>query len=168
MILAQLILAAALVAAPGWAAAEEASGCGAFKWPLDHERAALARPDKPAVANGGPLAYDAAVTLKLAPLAEAGLPSAPERAPRSAHSFAGHFLLPAPKEPGVHKVTISSEAWIDVVDGGKYLHPAGFSSATSCEGARKSVKFDLPPRPVAIQFSGVKSDEVSAIVSSEE
>ncbi len=165
MTLARLLLGVALAAAPGWAAAEDASGCDAFKWPLDHERAALVRPDKPVVANGGALAYDVAATLKLAPLAEAGLPSAPERAPKSRQSFAGHFTLGPPATPGVHKITISSAGWVDVVDGGKFLHPAAFSGAISCEGARKSVKFDLPSRPIAIQFSGVKDGEISVIVS---
>jgi hypothetical protein len=165
---ARLILGAALAAAPGLAAADEPSGCDAFKWPLDHERAALVRPDKPAVANGGAFAYDVAVALKLAPLAEGGLPMAPERAPKSPQSFAGHFTLPAPAHPGVHKITISATGWLDVIDGGKYLRPVGVSGATSCEGARRSVKFDLPPRPITIQFSGVKNDQISAIVSPDE
>ena len=168
MTLARWIFGAALAAAPGWAAAEEPSGCGGFKWPIDHERAELVRPDRPAVANGGALAYDAPLRLKLAPLAEAGLASPPERAPKSPRSFAGHFTLAPPKTPGVYKITISSEAWIDVVDAGKYLHPTGFTGATDCEGARKSVKFALPPRPMALQVSGVKDDEISAIVSSGE
>ena len=158
-------LALALLAAPGLAAADEPSGCGGFKWPVDHERAALSNPDKPAVANGGTLAFGAAAALKLMPLADAGLPSAPERAPKSPRSFAGHFTLAAPAKPGMHKITISSPAWIDVIDGGKYLHPAGFTGATDCEGARKSVKFDLPARPTAIQFSGVADGQISVIVT---
>jgi len=160
------LAAAALIAAlPGFAAAEEPSGCGAFKWPLDRERAALAGAGKPVIANGGVLAYDVAATLKLAPLAGAGLPHAPERAPKSAQSFAGHFPLPAPAKPGIYKMTIASEGWIDVVDAGQFLHPRGFSGAVGCEGARKSVKFDLPARPVDIQLSGVKAGEIAVIVS---
>ena len=114
------LVGAALAVAPGLAAAQEGSGCGGFQWPLDHERAALVRPDKPSLANGGALAYDVATTLELAPLsAEAGLPKAPERAPKSPQSFAGHFALAAPAKPGVYKITISSEGWIDVLDGGE-------------------------------------------------
>jgi hypothetical protein len=37
-----------------------------------------------------------------------------------------------------------------------------------CEGARKSVKFDLPGRPLALQFSGVPKDQISVIVSPEQ
>lgn len=157
--------AVALAAAPGLAQAQEGSGCGGFRWPLEPERAALIRSDKPSLANGGPLALNIAMTLELQPLVSAGLPKAPERAPKSAQAFAGHFALAAPAKPGVYKVTISSPGWIDVLDGEDYLHPKAFTGATGCEGARKSVKFDLPSRPLALQFSGVESDRISVIVS---
>ena len=100
MIFGRWLLAAALAATPGLAPAQEGSGCGAFRWSLDHERAALIRPDKPSLANGGALAYDVAMTLELAPLSAAGLPKAPERAPRSPQSFAGHFTLRRAGEAG--------------------------------------------------------------------
>jgi hypothetical protein len=156
-----------LAAAPGLAAADEPTGCGAFKWPLERERAALTDVAKPAVANGGALAVNVAATLKLAPLAEAGLPQAPERAPKLSPSYAGHFALAAPAAPGMYKITLASEAWIDVVDGGQYLHPKAFSGARGCEGARKSVKFELPARPLDLQLSGVRANEIAAIVSPE-
>jgi hypothetical protein len=95
----------------------------------------------------------------------AGLPKAPERAPKFPSDFAGHFVLAAPAKPGVYRLTMSSGAWVDVLDGGSYLHPIGFSGAKDCEGARKSVKFDLPSRPLALQLSGVPRDQISVIVS---
>jgi hypothetical protein len=159
------LLAVAAVTAPGLAQAQEGSGCSGFKWPLDAERAALLRPDKPTLANGGALAYVVAMTLGLQPLAGAGLAKAPERASKSGQAFAGHFTLAAPAKPGVYRVTISAPAWIDVIDGESYLHPTAFTGATGCEGARKSVKFDLPSRPLALQFSGVEGDRISVIVS---
>jgi hypothetical protein len=154
-----------LATAPGLAQSQEGSGCDGFRWNIDRERAGLARPDKPSLANGGVLAYDVATTLALAPIAGAGLPIAPERPPKSAQSFAGHFTLAAPAKPGVYKVTISSEGWLDVLDNGAYLHPTGFTGATGCDGARKSVKFDLPPRALGIQLSGVKDERISVIIS---
>jgi hypothetical protein len=159
------LLAVAVAAGPRLAQAQEGSGCDGFRWPLDAERGALVRADKPSLANGGALAYTTATTLELQPLASAGLPKAPERAPKSPQAFAGHFVLAAPSKPGVYKVTISSEGWIDVLDGANYLRPTAFTGATACEGARKSVKFDLPSRPLALQFSGVKDDRISVIVS---
>ncbi len=165
MIFARWVLAAALAAAPGFAAAQEGSGCGAFRWSLDHERAALVRPDKPSLANGGALAYDVAMTLELQPYSGAELTKVPERLPKSTDSFAGHFTLTAPAKPGVYKITISSEGWIDLLDAGSYLHPIAFTGARACDGARKSVKFDLPARPAVVQLSGVADKQISVIVS---
>jgi hypothetical protein len=159
------LIAGALIAAPGLVQAQEGTGCGGFRWPVDRERAALVRADKPSLTNGGSIAYDVATRLELQPLSAAGLPKVPERAPRSAASFAGHFVLAVPAKPGVYRVTISSEGWVDVLDGGAYLHPTAFTGAKECEGARKSVKFDLPSRPLALQFSGVPGDQISVIVS---
>ena len=162
------VAAAALIAAPGLAQAQEGSGCNGFKWPLDHERAALVRADKASLPNGGALAYDVAMTLELQPLSAAGLPKAPERAPKSPSAFAGHFTLAAPAKAGAYRVTISSEGWVDVLDGGAYLHPIAFTGARDCEGARKSVKFDLPSRPLTVQLSGVPDSNINLIVSSDE
>jgi hypothetical protein len=165
MINARWLVAVALVAAPNLAWAQEGSGCGGFKWPLDLERAALSRADKVSLPNGSALSYDAAMTLKLEPFASAGLPKAPERAPKSPSDFAGHFTLAAPAKPGVYRITINPGAWVDVLDGGAYLHPIAFSGATGCEGVRKSVKFDLPARPLMLQVSGVKDGQISLIVT---
>src|ERR1700749_1019850 len=159
------LVAVALISAPGLAQAQEGSGCDGFKWPLDHERAALVRTDKASLPNGGALPYDAAMILQLKPFSAAELPKAPERAPRSATAFPGPFALAAPAKPGADRITISSEGWVDVLDGGAYLHPIAFTGARDCEGARKSVKFDLPARPLALQFSGVPRDQISVIVS---
>ena len=56
---------------------------------------------------------------------------------------------------------------IDVIDAGQFLRPKAFSGVLGCEGARKSVKFDLPARPLDIQLSGVRNGEISLIVSPE-
>ncbi len=162
------LVAAALAGAPGLAAADEPSGCGGFKWPLDRERAALANSKKPVVANGGALAFDAAATLKLAPLADAGLPQAPERAPKSPQSYAGHFELGAPAKAGAYKVTISSEGWIDVIDGGHFLHPTAFRARSAARGRERASSSIFPRVPLAIQLSDVKTGEISVMVSPEE
>jgi hypothetical protein len=48
------------------------------------------------------------------------------------------------------------------------LHPIAFTGARDCEGARKSVKFDLPSRPLTVQLSGVPDSNINLIVSSDE
>jgi hypothetical protein len=135
MTLRRFALAAALLAAPGLAAADEPTGCGAFRWSIDRERASLAGASKAVVADGGAIRYDEALTLA------------------------------APARPGVYKLTIASEGWIDVIDNGKFLHPKGSSGAPGCEGARKSVKFDLPGRPVDVQLSSVKDAHIALMVT---
>ncbi len=165
MTVRRCVLTAALLAAPGFAAAQEPTGCSVFKWPIERERAALAASTKPVVVNGGALRYGAGQTLALAPFAEAGLPHAPERAPKVTPSFAGHFTLGAPGKPGLYKVTLASEGWIDLIDKGAFLHPKGFSGAPGCEGARKSVEFELPGRPLDVQLSNVRDAEIGVIVT---
>jgi len=165
MTLVRWLAAIALVVAPGLAQAQEGSGCNAFKWPLDRERVALVRTDKASLPNGGALPYDAAITLQLQPFSSAGLPKAPERAPKSPSAFAGHFALAAPAKAGAYRITISLGGWVDVLDGGAYLHPIAFTGAKDCEGVRKSMKFDLPARPLALQVSGVSGDQISVVVS---
>jgi hypothetical protein len=99
------------------------------------------------------------------PFAEAKLPVAPERAPKSPTSFAGFVTLPTPSPGGVYKVSLSSEAWIDAVQDGHHVKSTAFSGATGCEGIRKSVKFDLAAAPFAIQFSGVPAASIRIAVT---
>ena len=40
-----------------------------------------------------------------------------------------------------------------------------FPTARGCEGARKSVKFDLPGRPVDVQLSNVRDPSIAVIVT---
>ena len=167
MRLAGWLIGAALAVAPGLAAADEPTGCDAFKWPLDHERAALMNSGKPAVANGGALTADAAATLKLTPFAEAGSSACAGARAEVAAILCGPFCACRAGEAGIYKITIASEGWIDVIDAGQFLHPKAFSGALGCEGARKSVKFDLPARPLDLQLSDVKNGEISVIVSPE-
>src|ERR1700722_154527 len=57
---APLLLALVLLATAPAFAAEEPSGCDKFKWPIEHERAALTAPDRIKLASGGGLAAPAA------------------------------------------------------------------------------------------------------------
>ncbi len=163
-----LTFAAALLASPIAAEADEPTGCGAFRWPIETERSALSSAERSVLGNGGDLLYGAAETLKLAPFEDANLPLPPERAPKSKPSFAGHYVLPAPAKPGVYKLTLTADGWLDVLDDGLFLHPKAFSGALGCEGARKSIKFDLPPRPVEIQISNVREADIGMIVTPSE
>jgi len=164
-----LLVGGAIAALAVPALAQEPVGCDKFKWPLDTERAMLTSPDTPAVASGAsvkpPLPVAVAVTLL--PLADAKLPMAPERAPRLPASFAGFVEVAAPPQAGTYRISLSSEAWIDVVQAGHLVKAGPHSGATGCEGLRKSVKFDLAAEPFVVQLSNVAKDSIRMAISAD-
>ena len=151
------------------AMAQEPAGCDKFKWPLDKERATLTGTDLPRLASGSrvswPLPFATTVTLLL--LTEAKLPAAPERAPKSNNTFAGLIEASAPAQTGAYKITLSSEGWIDVMQGGKRLKSTAATGVTGCDGVRKSVKFELAKAPFTVQFSGIEAASVGVAISRE-
>ncbi len=161
MVRSSLFLVALLAAAP--ALAQEPTGCGSFKWPLDQERALLAKPSP--IASGGTLAQtSAAVNVTLAPFAKAQLPSPPSRAPKYPDSYAGFLNAPAP-QAGTYRITLAQGAWIDVIQDGQTLKSAGFTGAKGCDGLAKSVKFDLAASPYIIELSGTSAHVVALVVT---
>jgi hypothetical protein len=160
-----VFLALCALAAP--ALADEPVGCDKFTWPLDKERAMLTSANTVTVASGMKLALPlpVAVTIDLAPFADAKLPMAPERAPRKADSFAGFISVPAPSQAGSYKITLSSAAWIDVTQDGHYLKSTAHTGAVGCAGIRKSVKFDLAAAPFAVQLSGVPANKIAVAIT---
>ncbi|MGD1036157.1 MAG: hypothetical protein ABR878_02985 [Roseiarcus sp.] len=161
------ILLIAALSSPAFAQAGEPSGCDKFKWPLAHERSALSAPQIARLESGATLAFDVAASVHLAPLAEAKLEMAPERAPKASPSYAGAVELDAPAAAGIFKVSLSDAGWIDVVQDGRFVKPVAVSGAADCPGLRRSVKFPLEAKPLTIQLSGVKAPDISLMVSPE-
>jgi hypothetical protein len=150
-------------------AAEEPSGCDKFKWPIEHERAALTAPDRVKLASGAEVATVPATGMTIALLApaEAKLPTPPERAPKEG-TFAGFASFKAAPKAGLYTVSLSAGAWIDVIQGGHALKPKGFSGATDCDGIRKTMKYEISAAPFVLQISGAKDNAMSvAILPSE-
>jgi hypothetical protein len=160
-----LALIALLIAVPAFA--QEPVGCDKFKWPLDHERALLASPSQ--TSSGGEMqkAIDAAVMVTLVPFADAHLPMAPERAPRSPNSYAGFVRVSALPKPGTYTITLSQGAWIDVIQDGHELKSITSSGATGCDGVRKSVKFALSTAPFVIELSGTTAHAIAIVVTAD-
>ena len=155
-----LAFIALLIAAPAFG--QEAIGCDKFKWPLDRERTLLTQVT-PAV-SGSDLALAKGAKLTLLPFAEAKLPVAPTRAPKDG-SFAGYLRISAPPAAGVYRVTLSANAWIEVVQDGQIVKSGEFSGVGGCDGLRKSVKFDLAARPFIVELSGMPSPEINVVVT---
>jgi hypothetical protein len=150
-------------------AAEEPSGCDKFKWPIEHERAALTAPDRVKLASGADVTAVPAtgMTIVLLAPADAKLPTPPERAPKEG-TFAGFANFKAAPKAGIYTVSLSAGAWIDVVQDGHALKPKGFSGATDCDGIRKTMKYQISAAPFVLQISGARDNAVSvAILPSE-
>ncbi|SMX55549.1 conserved hypothetical protein; putative exported protein [Bradyrhizobium sp. ORS 285] len=153
------------LAANSTAYAAEPSGCDKFKWDIARERAALTASDRQKLDSGSDLAALPAsgVLLTLRPLAEAKLPTPPERAPKDG-SFAGVTRLTAAPKAGVYTVSLSAAAWIDLVQDGRILKPIAFSGATDCDGIRKTVKYELAAQPFTLQISGAPEATIAVAI----
>src|SRR5271154_4527794 len=105
-------------------AAEEPSGCDKFKWPIEHERAALTAPDRIKLASGGELAAppSTGMTLALRTPADAKLPTPPERAPKEG-TFAGFANFKSAPKAGIYTISLSAGGWVDLIQDGHALKP---------------------------------------------
>ena len=160
-----LVVLALMVAVTAPAFAAEPSGCDKFKWPIERERAALTAPTRTALVSGATLTnpLPVAAILTLRPVADAGLPSPPERAAAEG-TFAGYLDVKTARPAGTYSISISAGAWIDVVQEGRYLKPKAFSGATDCAGIRKTMKFDLAASPFVVQVSGMKENTITLAI----
>ena len=124
------------------AQAAEPGGCDKFTWSVEKQLAAFNAPGLPVVSNGSARnVSSAAFVLKLAPTAAAKLPNPPERAPKESNSFAGYASFAEPSSSGPVQVSLSGAGWIDVIQGGNYLKPTGFSGVLDCAGCGRSCDF---------------------------
>lgn len=162
------IAATAMLLSVGAVRADD--GCNKFAWPLDKERAALATADKQPVKAGDTLAAwpTAAIALTLRRGPDAGFAMPPERKPKMDTGYGGVVRLPAPAKPGLYQIALSDEAWIDVVQDGRYLRSVSHSGRTDCPGLRKVVRFELSTAPLALQLSGVAAGTISVFAGAAE
>lgn len=145
-------------------------GCDKFAWPLMREQTLLAAADKPTVKAGGTLAAipKTAITLQLQPGSNATFVIPPERKSRVEPWFGGAIRLPALEKAGIYQITLSEEAWLDVVQDGRYARSVGSTGRGDCPGLRKSVRLDLAAAPFVLQFSGVSSDAIVITIGARE
>ena len=160
-----LLVALLLLSAAPAFAAEEPSGCDKFKWPIERERAALTAPDRTKLASGSEQAAlpSSAITLGLVAPADAKLPTPPERAPKDG-TFAGFTSIKTAPKAGLYTVSLSTGAWVDLVQNGHFLKPVAFSGATDCDGIRKTMKYELADKPFVLQISGAKDNSLSIAI----
>jgi hypothetical protein len=136
------------------------AGCDAFKWPVTREQALF--PAAPAAQSGGAVAVGQAVDFTLAAVDTISFAVPPERAP-AAGTFGATASVAVPPE-GELQISLSDEAWIDVIQDGQAVKSAGFSGVKTCPGIRKSVRFKLTPGAATIQLSGAKKEDLKVAV----
>ena len=98
--------------------------------------------------------------VNLEPQASVTFAKAPGRKPKADPAFAAVLTLPALAAAGRYQVTLSDEAWIDVLQNGKEVRSSGFSAQGDCPGVHKSVRFALQPGPATVQISGAAVDAI--------
>jgi hypothetical protein len=153
----------------GYATGQELSGCEKFAWPLARERAWFAAPDKQSVASGVILARlpIAAIIVSLEPSNQAKFALLPERA-AGADKYGGTVAFPALDRAGLYQVTVSDDAWVDVVQDGQYTKSVGSTGRRDCSGVRKSLRFHLVQAPFVVQVSGAAAETITLAVGSPE
>jgi hypothetical protein len=150
-------LAAAVIlgAACGGAPAQEKNACDQFKWSVARERAWFAAAPTPA-ASGATILAGQGYVLALQPSASVAFRLPPERAPKPG-SFGATLSVAAIDKPGLYEITLSDEAWLDVIQGDAPLKSVNFSGQKDCPGVRKSVRFNLAAGALTIQVSNAGS-----------
>jgi len=159
------LIALVLLASLGPAGAAD-DGCEKFAWSLARERAAFAATDKATIATGETLATlpAGAFVIRLQPGPQASFEMPPERKPRTEQWHGGMVRLPALAKPGIYQITLSDDAWIDVIQNGRYARSVGSTGRSDCPGVRKSVRLDLDASPVVLQVSGVAPETIALTI----
>ena len=113
----------AIVAGTSVAMADDA-GCAAFKWPVTREQSLF--PAAPAAQLGASIALGEAADLALEPVDTISFTVPPERAP-AAGTFGATASVTVPPE-GELQITLSGEAWVDVVQEGHTMKSSGLAA----------------------------------------
>lgn len=149
----------AVLAGTSLAMADDA-GCTKFRWPIAREQALFAT--APATQPGATLAVGAAADLALEPADAVSFTVPPEHAP-AAGTFGATANVTVPPD-GELQVSLSGEAWIDVIQDGRAVKSSAFSGVKTCPGIRKSVRFKLAGGEAIIQLSGAKEESIKVAV----
>ena len=138
--------------------------CTKLAWNLDHERALLNGPTV-SVASGAMLASlpATALALTLQPGTSVPLPHASQK-PTDPSKGAGFFTVHV-LAAGDYVVSLSGEAWIDLVQGGNLVSSTGHTGDPNCPGLRKSVKFTLTAVPVTIEITNAATNALALSIT---
>ncbi|MBN9516148.1 MAG: hypothetical protein J0H97_22285 [Alphaproteobacteria bacterium] len=136
-------------------------GCGRFGWPLTREIELFSDGYMPAVEASSWLPREGAFTLILAPVSSAFYLVTPERGRDD--GFGGIVTLQW-IAAGRYQVTLTDDAWIDVVQDERRLPVLASVRRTDCPGIRFSLQVELDSKPLTLQFGGAKVRRLGIIV----
>jgi hypothetical protein len=163
-----LIALAVLAVAPSCAFAAGAKGCEAFLWPLATELAWMKAADSEMAAAGAtlPAPPEKAIALALQPASDVKFVVTPTSTPKpeDAKSFGGVLSFERMPAAGQVQITISTHAWIDVVQNGATLEATGHTGSPDCDSIRKSVRFEVGPGPFSLQISSAPEDTIKIAI----
>jgi hypothetical protein len=146
------------------ARAQDTAGCDKFKWSIARERAWFAAGSKPVAAGTDLPLAEQGYAVALVPNESAGFVAPPERALKPG-TFGGVLKIPALPKAGVYEITLSDEAWVDVVQNGANVKSSDFSGQKNCPGVRKSVRFTLAAGAATVQISNAASANIQVAIA---
>jgi hypothetical protein len=145
---------------------EAAAACEQSAWPLSLERNLLRQ--AVGVTLYAPVSLENVpehgfiLRLQHSSVAEFALPP---RQPTTADGFAGRGQFEAPIRPGTVQVTLSDEAWVDVVQEGRYVEPLAMIAPADCPGVARSIRFVLGAKPFVLQVSRSLRNAVGMVIT---
>jgi hypothetical protein len=148
----------------GTANAQDTSGCEKFKWSVARERAWFAAGPKQIDAGANLMLTDQAYVVSLRPTDAAGFVMPPERVPKPG-AFGATLAVAAIDKPGLYEITLSDEAWIDVIQNSARVKSTDFSGQKTCLGVRKSVRFAFATGPLTVQISNAEGATIAIAIA---
>jgi tungstate transport system substrate-binding protein len=134
--------------------------CQQFAWPLDREISLFAMPDLQTVETGStPSAMQPGFILRLEPQQKVSFVERPERGMRFEGANAGVVSLSI-QRAGLYQVTLSADAWIDLIQDNHPLRSLGSTGRRNCPAVRKSVRFHLHSGSAVLQLSNVSEEAI--------
>ena len=160
------IVAIAAGVTPGCAAPKDNPACEQFEWSIKREIQLLHDPNMEMVFSGATLGSipDEGLALQLQPHAAIDYVLAPGGEPKSDDSFAGLLFIKDIPQAGAYQVTLSEDAWIDLIQDGKALPLSAETINSNCSEARKSMRFRLERGPLTVQVSSSSSTLIKVVI----
>jgi hypothetical protein len=134
--------------------------CDHFKWPLAREKTWFAASPEPIEAGSEIIVADRAFTLTLKPNDAAGY-LLPLTKPAVAGAYGGVVRVAAITKAALYEVTLSREAWVDIIQNNARVKTRNVSRQRDCAVMHKSVQFQLTAGAAALQISGVDAPTIA-------